>query len=469
MLDIQAFLNCFRACLIAPAGYGKTHFIVDCMRVAPVKQLILTHTHAGVASLREKLAQEAIPPSRYILCTISSFAKDLYSAYANSHDRTIPEEDKGFFSHAVRIATKIASANNIQTVLRISFAGIFVDEYQDCSIEQHGFIMALSNALPLRVLGDPMQSIFDFDNSILPVSFENDLRQFQRFYLDSPKRWLTTNPRLGQEIKHIRTLLESNRWTEINYDRFSEIKYEEIDFPSLTPLIYRETKRISKDDSCLILVSCSFPRNRIGLAKKLGGAFRLLEAMDEKCFYSAAKQVDEFINTGSISVFYALCCLLYLQTTIDNWLTSTHFKKKRKQSEMQLSDSIRSTYQSFVDSQTPQKVLLLFSSLENLPRMGCYRFEIKDSLFRAINESARTGLSVYESMKAIRNRIRLAGRRNYHRSIGSTLLTKGQEFDHVIVVNQGIKFDLSTETGRKNFYVAISRACKSLTIVDVNE
>ena len=469
MLDIQAFLNCFRACLIAPAGYGKTHFIVDCMRVAPVKQLILTHTHAGVASLREKLAKEAIPPSRYTLCTISSLAKDLYSAYANNHDRTIPEDDKAFFCHAVRIATKIASTKNIQTVLRISFAGIFVDEYQDCNIEQHGFIMSLSNALPLRVLGDPMQSIFDFDNSISPVSFENDLRQFQRFCLDSPKRWLNTNPRLGEEIKDIRTLLETNRTTTIDYIRYSEIKNERGDTRHMLQFIYSKTFRGIATDSWLVIPSNSCPGARIKLAKQLGSSFRLLEAMDEQCFYRVAKQVDKLIENGSMLEFYNLCCSLFLKTSLDKWISASGPKSKRKPNERELMKPLNEALQAFNATKSPRMLMQVFFRLEKLPDITCYRFEIHESLIRAIHESVQTGLSVYESMKAERNRIRLAGRKNHHRSIGSTLLTKGQEFDHVIVVNQGKKFDLSTETGRKNFYVAISRACKSLTIIDVSE
>ena len=40
-------------------------------------------------------------------------------------------------------------------------------------------------------------------------------------------------------------------------------------------------------------------------------------------------------------------------------------------------------------------------------------------------------------------------------------------FDNVIVVNKGNKFNLNTISGKRNFYVAISRACRKLHIIDV--
>ena len=167
--------------------------------------------------------------------------------------------------------------------------------------------------------------------------------------------------------------------------------------------------------------------------------------------------------------FYNLCCSLFLKTSLDKWISASGPKSKRKPNERELMKPLNEALQAFNATKSPRMLMQVFFRLEKLPDITCYRFEIHESLIRAIHESVQTGLSVYESMKAERNRIRLAGRKNHHRSIGSTLLTKGQEFDHVIVVNQGKKFDLSTETGRKNFYVAISRACKSLTIIDVSE
>jgi superfamily I DNA/RNA helicase len=42
---------------------------------------------------------------------------------------------------------------------------LIVDEYQDCTITQHALIRVLGTLLPVRVLGDPLQAIYDFGES----------------------------------------------------------------------------------------------------------------------------------------------------------------------------------------------------------------------------------------------------------------------------------------------------------------
>ena len=42
------FAGCDRGLVVAPAGCGKTHLIAEAVGHAKGKQLVLTHTHAGV-------------------------------------------------------------------------------------------------------------------------------------------------------------------------------------------------------------------------------------------------------------------------------------------------------------------------------------------------------------------------------------------------------------------------------------
>jgi DNA helicase IV len=56
------------------------------------------------------------------------------------------------------------------------------------------------------------------------------------------------------------------------------------------------------------------------------------------------------------------------------------------------------------------------------------------------------------------NRIRHAGRKIGRRSIGSTLLVKGLEFDHAVIIH-------ASNMTRKDWYVALTRATTSLTIL----
>ena len=63
-----------------------------------------------------------------------------------------------------------------------------------------------------------------------------------------------------------------------------------------------------------------------------------------------------------------------------------------------------------------------------------------------------------EAVWQVQTRIRHAGRKIGPRSIGSTLLVKGLEFEHGVVVHA------ATMT-KKDWYVALTRATKTLRIV----
>lgn len=66
--------------------------------------------------------------------------------------------------------------------------------------------------------------------------------------------------------------------------------------------------------------------------------------------------------------------------------------------------------------------------------------------------------SLFDAAVKVRARIRHAGdKRIPHRAIGSTLLLKGQECDHAIILDAGA-------LNSKNLYVALSRGAKSITV-----
>jgi len=57
---IRKYLNESLVGIIAPAGYGKTEEIADAVNFCSGKQLILTHTRAGVAALRDRMRTKQI-------------------------------------------------------------------------------------------------------------------------------------------------------------------------------------------------------------------------------------------------------------------------------------------------------------------------------------------------------------------------------------------------------------------------
>lgn len=176
MIDWKEFIKCNRNLLIAPAGHGKTTAITDCILQCPEGQcqLILTHTHAGIASLRNKFSRKNIPSSKYHIETITGFAQRYVLSYLGE-SALPPEDDKEYFDIAVNKCKELLQRKVVQMVVVSSYSGVFIDEYQDCTIDQHNMIKSLANNLPLHILGDPLQGIFS-----LPVGGINSLKNVRK-------------------------------------------------------------------------------------------------------------------------------------------------------------------------------------------------------------------------------------------------------------------------------------------------
>ncbi|KJC46257.1 UvrD-helicase domain-containing protein [Bradyrhizobium sp. LTSP857] len=88
---------------------------------------------------------------------------------------------------------------------------MLVDEYQDCDLVQHDLVCRLNSAVPVRVFGDDMQAIFDFDGSL--VSWSDVERAFPPLApLTVPQRWERLGCRkLGDWLAEIREALRKNQ------------------------------------------------------------------------------------------------------------------------------------------------------------------------------------------------------------------------------------------------------------------
>lgn len=96
---IREYVTCDKALLIAPAGHGKTHALVDCILAEHERgryPLILTHTHAGIASIKEKMQQEHVPTDYAHVETILGFAQRYVLAYVK-HGQ-LPDADESVLS-----------------------------------------------------------------------------------------------------------------------------------------------------------------------------------------------------------------------------------------------------------------------------------------------------------------------------------------------------------------------------------
>ncbi|VCT92709.1 ATP-dependent DNA helicase Rep [Mycolicibacterium hassiacum DSM 44199] len=196
-----------------PAGGGKTWLLVDTIREGANqsgKSLILTHTNAGVYAIRNKMRALGVDPKAAHVSTITSLAFDLVRSYSRIAGLTVPEvpvwKDAGQY---IEGACRVLRNRHIRDVFGISYRYLLVDEYQDCSLAQHAFVLELAQAIPAcAVFGDPLQGIFGFRDKI--VDWQTDvLPHFPPFCVDFiPYRWIDHNRALGEWLVQIRDYLK---------------------------------------------------------------------------------------------------------------------------------------------------------------------------------------------------------------------------------------------------------------------
>ncbi len=465
-MDYAEFVSKPKSMVVAPAGYGKTHAIADCLKYTEGKQLILTHTHAGVASLKEKIQGQGIGYNQYHVETIDSFAQKYVNAFYCGND--IPEQDDGkaYYPFIIKKAKDLFEITPIRDVVKATYSGLFVDEYQDCTIAQHDLIKALGCILPTRVLGDHLQGIFGFNGEVL-VDFDKDLNDFEKFpELSEPWRWKDKNHDLGKSLKGIREQLERRINIDLNLwaAHIEIIQTEESDKHARGSDYNKKIWDLTSEDNILIIHPDSSNLNvRKDFASRFNNVFYLIEAIDSKDFYGFSHEFDNMDSNNIYSIIYNLIPNLFNGTTSRNkWFNQNGIKRKTSKSDRNIIEPIRKDIEGIKRKTSLSIISKILKQIKNLPDMKCYRNELFSDLCRALEQGEHKGISVYEAMKEIRNIKRRMGRKVSGRCIGTTLLTKGLEFDTVAVL------DAHNFKCPKNFYVAITRACRRLIIFTNN-
>jgi len=470
MLDHLEFISQKKSLLIAPAGYGKTHTIAECLNHTQDlgKQLILTHTHAGVASLKEKINKNGIPSSSYHVETISSFAQKYVLAFYTGKDIPSQEDSKLYYPFLLEKAILIFEQDLIKKIILKTYVGLFVDEYQDCTIKQHELILLLSEIIPTHIIGDFLQGIFDFDGErLVDLNSSKDMQDFilSKYELDKPQRWIKSkNTKLGIDLSNVREKLIKKE--EIDLTKYTSIEryiISETDLFNPTKIYNKKLRSLLSENSVLLLHSDSssiHPRKKIiGI---FNNRFTLVEAIDDKEFYKLSKVAD-LINKEDISNQIAsLSKSLFNKTGFDNWFNVKGFKSKKKPKDKVLVYAIELKIKILENKISFSLVSEILKDIHKLPEIKCYRKELLNTFCKALEEAESLSTSVYESMVNKRNLIRKIGRKIYGKCIGTTLLTKGLEFDTVAIINAH-KFECP-----KHLYVAMTRASKRLIIFTNN-
>ena len=471
MVNIQKFLSDNKSLIIAPAGYGKTHTIVDCLQAysGNKKVLILTHTHAGIGSLKTKIQKANIPSYKYELDTISSHALELAETYHLNKDDFPPEDSLGeLLEYALAVAEKLYCARPIIDVLKSRYDHLSIDEYQDCTMAQHKMIMRMSQSVPTHILGDPMQGIFSFRKSVLvDIDNDEDLSPFRDSTqcLDVPWRWKNAGElKLGMDLDAIRYSLISGE--DINlmaYDNIECVIAAPDDYykygSKYSQVIYRE----SKSSSLLLIHPNSTAKSVREKYVSCFGFISMIESIDDQDYYSFCQECDKRFADDLINHILAFARNVFKKSTVDNWFNEhNNLKNKRKESDRVISDYLGQLLQELKSNKTYVGIAKIIEAIFRLPDNKTTRSIFVKDIISVLNEAYRFNNSALEALKRNRDKCRRVGRKTEGRCIGTTLLTKGMEYDTVVVLNA------HEFKNPKHLYVALTRCCKKLVVVSAD-
>ena len=195
----------------------------------------------------------------------------------------------------------------IRRIVRTSYKGLYVDEYQDCSVAQHEIVLKLSRDLPCRVLGDPLQGIFDFAGQS-PVDWNRDVRDnFEPLgQLETPFRWLRVGmPKIGEWLQTVRGRLEKGQGIDLSEGLPSGVKFK-------APNPGEDLIRI-QNNTCRYFF-CDWQESVIAihkgrqdykakchvLARNVSGKFSSIEEIEGKVLFSFIQKIVQTENNGKL-------------------------------------------------------------------------------------------------------------------------------------------------------------------------
>jgi UvrD-like helicase family protein len=332
----------------------------------------------------------------------------------------------------------------------VSYGGVYVDEYQDCSVTQHELVVQLSSVLPTRVIGDPMQGIFEFagptvDWATLDEHFE-PLGE-----LVTPHRWRDSNPRLGEWLTDARSRLVRGEGLDLSSDV--------ITIGPATDVEQVRACHRSRGESSVVAIR-KWAGDVHAIARRLGGAYVSMEEIDSKELFTACRDIESASGCDRalrVVEFGALCMTKardQLSATIARLRRNEMPVSRRGASTQQVVAGLRAVAES--DGLGPVRDAL--RAMSSLPGVRVFRSELVHEMDRALLMAESSDKTLEELAWSGRNQTRYAGRRVDARIVSRTLLVKGLEFDHAIVLK-------ADELDAKNLYVAITRPRKSLTVL----
>ena len=371
-----------------------------------------------------------------------------------------PDNPQYFYPEIRNTVHRFLSTGSIHETVSATYSRLFVDEYQDCNVDQHNLIVALSSVLPTVVFGDPMQCIFDFSGSM--PQWEDVLNQYPLLdSLSTPWRWNNAGaPELGQWVLSAREALLHGNPVDFNSCPAHVIS-RELTGRSQEDLSNQQDAQNSilnlyPDDSLLVIGSSRNVQSRHHYARGSYGT----GVVEPVQLADVIRTIQKFDNTTGVDLADAMLQIANnIMTNVERPQTLRRLDSIIHGRNRTPPTIVEQALCDVVSDNSNTNILRALHELERKPGTRIYRRSaynvLKDSVSLALNSPDKT---IFEAASIMRERLRQRGdRRIPKRAIGSTLLLKGLEADHSLILD-------ANEMNSKNLYVALSRGARTVTI-----
>jgi len=454
--------------VIAPPGFGKTHLIALAVNETSERSLILTHTYAGVDSIQKKLSKLKVPRSKYELDTIASWSLMLCRSYPHLSQWVEKQDSRGIeWEKLCDAINDLINKRCMRAVISSSYSKVYIDEYQDCSQEQHSLFLKLSSIIPCCFLGDPLQSIFDF-NGQKPVDWETQIIPCFSCLgtLDTPWRWQNagTDP-LGTWLKAIRSKFETHEKISLTEDIPQQVT---IKSSGNTP------SEKSKKQCCICFQNLNASGSVVGifggnsqgknsshsLAKRLSGRYSSIEEIESNALRDYVNKLEND-TTPEVRVIAMLelmekCCTHIKKVLCKTVIKGVETRIKNNTKNPQVADAVNKYLKSAKLQDLFNIILIVVEISEvKITRRDLF-YRLKNFFEMYLSQEEQNFSVVFKKYQTI---FRRKGRPlKQNKILATPLLIKGLEYDHAILLDPD-------SMKPKELYVALTRASKSITIV----
>jgi DNA helicase-2/ATP-dependent DNA helicase PcrA len=325
-------------------------------------------------------------------------------------------------------------------------------------------VKALSRVLPVCVFGDPLQAIFDFKGQ-QPVDWQAHV--FPVFgkagELKHPWRW-KDNTQLANWLREMREGLEQGgeidlstapscvKWEVLPTDpKFKSAKITEI---------CKRARGTAEDDTLVVIADAANIGARAYIAKQLAKAgFSQIEPMACSTLYDATKKFEKETGLNQVVAVMAFISDCMSGTGKTPFLEAVEARRRGSTKGTAKFGRLVDLGVALLNDPTPSTRLALLEGFHARSGTYCFRREMYHAMRAALLLCiSRPSCTLTDAIWEIQSKSRHAGRIVSKLCVGSTLLVKGLEFEHAVVIH-------NPKMTRKDWYVAITRASHGLTLL----